>query len=243
VRAGLLSQLGASASPELQKAAVDDLLLELATRRWRTDPTEPHAVLAHAPIPVYITTTPDSLLAEALKAAGKEPREEFFRWNDDADWPPSIYDEDRDYQPSPAQPLVYHLFGRLGIADSLVITEDDYFDYLIGATRYSDSIPTIVRSSLTEKALLFLGFEMDGWDFRVLFRSIRIYSENQYAQRKKARIAHAGVQIDLEEDRILKPERAREYIESYFEESNVHIYWGSVADFARELCQQLAKAA
>ena len=65
-----------------------------------------------------------------------------------------------------------------------------------------------------------------------------IYLENQFSQRKKTKIAHAGVQIDLEEGRILKLERAREFIQSYFQESNVHIYWGSVDDFARDLDQQ-----
>ncbi len=240
VREGLLRQLGTVPSQELLATPVDDLLLELGKRRWSTDPDEPHWVLAQAPFPVFITTMFDSLLFEALKAAGKYPREELFRWNDYVAWPPSIYDEDPGYIPTPEQPLIYYLFGRDGFENSIVITEDDYFDYLLSAARNSDVIPSVIRARLAASALLFLGYEMDGWDFRVLFRSFLTYLGNQFSQRKQPRIAHAGVQIDLEEGRILKPERAREYIESYFQESNVHIYWGSVDDFARDLHRQMA---
>ena len=59
---------------------------------------------------------------------------------------PSIFDADASRLPPPVErPLVYHLFGRLGEPDSLVITEDDYFDYLIGVTSNNDLIPGVVR--------------------------------------------------------------------------------------------------
>jgi hypothetical protein len=242
VREVLLGQPGSEAAQELRNASVDKLLLELGRRRWDTDPAEPHWVLAQAPFPGFIMTTFNSLLVEALKAAGKEPQEELFHWNEYAAWPPSIYDEEPDYEPTLERPLIYYLFGRLGVENSTVITEDDYFDYLLSAARNSDLVPSVIRARLAETALLFLGYEMDGWDFRVLFRSFMTYLENPFSQRKKVKIAHAGVQVDLEEGRILKPERAREYIESYFEESNVHIYWGSVDDFARDLLEQRASS-
>lgn len=238
VRTGLLSKLGKTQSRARLEAPVDDLLVELGTRRWRSNPCEPHWVLAQAPFRIYITATLNSLLFEALKAVGKKPREELFRWNDDADWPPSVYDEDPDYSPTLEEPLIFHLFGRLGVRDSVVMTEDDYFDYLIGATRNSDLIPDEIRYELSNNSLLFVGFEMDGWDFRVLYRSLMFYLQNPTPQKKKGKIAHAGVQIDLEEGRILNVHRARDYIESYFEDTNVHIYWGSVDDFARELRRQ-----
>jgi len=40
--------------------------------------------------------------------------------------------------------LVYKLFGQLAEPDSLVLTEDDYFDYLIGVTSNRDLIPEAV---------------------------------------------------------------------------------------------------
>jgi hypothetical protein len=235
VRAGLLAQLGNDITDELRNAPNDALLLELGKRRWASNTDEPHWVLAQAPFPIFVTTALDGLLTEALKAAGKDPREELFRWNDDEGWPPLLRETEPDYVPTPEKPLVYHLFGHLGVDHSLVITEDDYFDYLIGATKNRDQIPHYVRAALAETALLFLGFEMDGWDFRVLFRSIMT---QQVQRSRRMQIAHAGVQIDLIEGQILEIDRARRYLESYFEDSNIHIYWGSVEDFSRELRQQ-----
>jgi hypothetical protein len=235
VRAGLLAQLGNDITDELRNAPNDALLLELGKRRWASNTDEPHWVLAQAPFPIFVTTALDGLLTEALKAAGKDPQEELFRWNDDEGWPPLLRETEPDYVPTPEKPLVYHLFGHLGVDHSLVITEDDYFDYLIGATKNRDQIPHYVRAALAETALLFLGFEMDGWDFRVLFRSIMT---QQVQRSRRMQIAHAGVQIDLIEGQILEIDRARRYLESYFEDSNIHIYWGSVEDFSRELRQQ-----
>jgi SIR2-like domain len=127
--------------------------------------------------------------------------------------------------------LVYHLFGRLCELDSLVLTEDDYFDYLIGVTSNKDLIPGVVRRALADTALLFLGFRLEEWNFRVLFRSIM----SQEGGGRRARYAHVAAQLDPEEGRILEPERARKYLESYFHDSRISIYWGNVEDFAKEL--------
>jgi CHAT domain/SIR2-like domain len=233
-RRGLLSRLGGDAPAELQNAPTDTLVVEVGKRRWDSDKDEPHRALAEQPFPLFVTTALDSLLTEALRSVGKEPRVELFRWNDFADWPPPIKESEPDYYPSAEKPLVYHLFGHFGVADSMVITEDDYFDFLIGATRNNDLIPPAVRRALADSALLFLGFEMEGWDFRVLFRSIM----SQQGRARRKRYAHAGVQIDPEEGRFVEIEGARKYLESYFEYSDIHIYWGSTADFARDLRRQ-----
>jgi hypothetical protein len=239
VRAGILSQLGSDPPEELRSATIDTLLTELAKPHWTADSSEPHWVLAHAPFKVFVTTALDRLLTAALRAVGKEPREELFAWNDDGEWPPLVKDTEPTYVPTAQQPLVYHLFGRLDVEHSLVITEDDYFDYLLGAARNRALFSDEVRARLAETSLLFLGYEMDGWDFRVLFRSIMSHAGPTVAKRK--RIAHAGVQIDLSEARNQKVERAREYLQSYFRESNIHLYWGGVEDFTRDLRQQRGK--
>jgi hypothetical protein len=234
MRTGLLAQLGSDATEEIQNASIDELLLEIGRRRWATNTDEPHWVLAQSPFPVFVTTTLNGLMAEALKAAGKKPREELFRWNEDEGWPRPLSETEPGYTPTVEEPLVYHLFGRLGVDQSLVITEDNYFDYLMGAAKNREQIPSVVRARLAETALLFLGFEMDGWDFRVLFRSI--VSLTRLSRRR--RIVHAGVQLDLVEGRILELDRARRYLQKYFEFEDIHLYWGSVEDFSRELRQQ-----
>jgi hypothetical protein len=234
MRTGLLAQLGSDATDEMRTASIDELLLEIGRRRWATNTDEPHWVLAQAPFPVFVTTTLNGLMTEALTAAGKKPREELFRWNEDEGWPRPLSETEPGYTPTVEEPLVYHLFGRLGVDQSLVITEDNYFDYLMGAAKNREQIPSVVRARLAETALLFLGFEMDGWDFRVLFRSI--VSLTRLSRRR--RIVHAGVQLDLVEGRILELDRARRYLQKYFEFEDIHLYWGSVEDFSRELRQQ-----
>ncbi len=217
-------------------APLNDLFTAVAALRQFSDPGEPHLVLASLPIRIFVTTDPTSLLAKALEKAGKHPVEEFCRWNQDVEWTPSIYDIEPTYSPSIARPLVYHLLGRLDEPRSLVITEDDYFDFLIGATKRNDLIPKTVRSALVDSGLLFLGFRLDDWDFRVLFRTLM----QQEGKSRRNEYAHVAAQVDPEEGRILEPDRARRYLESYFRspDINISIFWGSVEDFVRELRQR-----
>ena len=98
-----------------------------------------------------------------------------------------------------------------------------------------------MQRALADMSRLFLGFEMDGWDFRVLFRSI-MNLEGRERRRRNPPI-HAGVQVDPDESRILEIDGARKYLESYFQDADVHIYWGSVEDFARDLRRHREPAA
>ena len=225
---------------------------------------DPYAVLAELPFPLYVTTQPWNLLAEALRAAGKDPQVETVpveaarrrrplgrrvRRSTPPDWAfasartrtgargrpgragrPRCSTANRSYRPDAERPLVYHLFGHMRAPRSLVLTEDDYFDFLIGVTRDKDLVPVGVRRAFADSSLMFLGFRLDEWDFRVLFRSI----VNQEGDRRGEH-THVAVQIDPEEGRSIEPERARRYLESYFQSSNITIYWGSTESFVKEL--------
>jgi hypothetical protein len=215
-----------------RKADLTELFDAVGGRLRQDDPLEPHNILAHLPFPIYVTTNPDNMLTTALEAAGRHPRREVFPWNASRFTPTS---DESGEDPTPDRPLVYHLFGHLEAPNSLVLTEDNYLDYLIGATVNRDLIPPVVRSALTEKALLFLGFQMTDWDFRVLFRSI----VRQEGRAVSSEFKHVAVQIDPEDDRVQDTERARRYLSKYFSAAgigkNPSIYWGGTADFVREL--------
>ena len=216
--------------PDLPADSVlSDLVTEAGARRRNRDPNDSHRVLAELPFTIYITSDPSSLLTDALKAANREPTVMTAYWKDDMTEPPSA--AETGYKPDVQHPLVYHLFGRLEDQDSLVLTEDDYFDYLIGITNNKAYIPTVVKRALSDSALLFLGFQMTDWDFRVLFRSIM----NQQGGKRRAKYAHIAVQIDPEEDRIAEPEQARKFLQEYFQTAAIYIYWGGVQEFVREL--------
>jgi hypothetical protein len=222
---------GLEAGNEACDTSLNDLVSTVAAQMRASDSAEPHRVLAQFPLPIYVTANFGNMLAEALEEEGKDPKVELCRWNEYVEMLPSVYDDEPGYRPSEKSPLIYHLFGHLKEPDSVVLTEDDYFDYLIGVTRDKDLIPPVVRRALADTALLFLGFRMEDWDFRVLFRSLM----SQEGRRRRSRYAHVAVQIDPEEGRIQEPERARRYLESYFQGADISIYWGSVLDFIGEL--------
>jgi hypothetical protein len=229
----------AKASPEELGEKLEELISKAGATLRDRNPAEPHRVLAALPFPLYVTTNPDSLLVDALRNTRigpqsevmKNPRVELCRWTYDVDWPPSIYDEEPNYQPDKEQPLVYYLFGELRVTSSVVVAEDNYFDYLYGMTRKDNPMPSVVRRALADTALLFLGFHLDDWNFRVLFRSIM----GQEGRSRRRRYVHVAVQIDPEEGRLLDPQRARHFLEDRFEGADISIYWGSVDDFLKEL--------
>jgi DNA-binding transcriptional MerR regulator len=208
-------------------------LIQALGAKWRErDPSEPSKVLAQLPLPIYITTNVHNLLGNALQEAGKDPQILLCPWNEYVEQSETIFDKEPDYYPSPQRPLVYHLFGRLNEPDSVVLTEDDYFDFLIGVTGNKDLIPPVVRRALSDSALLFLGYQMDEWNFRVLFRSLL----SKQGGGRRDRYAHIAAQIEPVEGRILAPERARRYLETYFSKgADISIFWGSAQDFLKEL--------
>lgn len=212
-------------------ASLEDLIAGAWDARHRREAIEPYAVLAQLPAPVYITTQPSRLLARALTDAGRTPEVEVCRWNGDDEWTESVLDRDPDYRPTLERPLIYHLLGTLDQPDSLVLTEDDYFDFLIGVTRNQDLVPAMVRRRLSDSALMFVGFRLDEWDFRVLYRSLM---SSEGGNRRRG-YTHVAVQIDPEEEATTDASRARDYLEEYFQDSRVSVYWGTTEHFVKEL--------
>ncbi len=221
------------------RVPLEQLVEAVGTRLREAFPFEPHKALAQLPLPIFITTNPDGLLSSALRDAGKDPQVVLCPWNEYIEQVESIYDREPDFFPTAERPLVYHLFGRIDEPDSIVLTEDDYFDFLIGVTGNKDLIPSAVRRALADTALLFLGFQMDDWNFRVLFRSIL----SQQGGSRRDRYAHIAAQIEPEEGRILEPERARKYLENYFAKgADISLYWGSPEDFISELTNRWSES-
>jgi hypothetical protein len=232
LRVGVLRHYGHELPPEIHKAPLGKLISAAGAIRRKLEPAEPHEVLARLNLPLYISTNPDNLLMDALSAAGRKPRAALCPRGD---YVAENRELDPAYRPTADEPLVYHLFGSLHEPHSLVLTQDDYFDYLIDVTRNDDLIPATVRSHLVNTALLFLGFQMSDWDFRVLFRSVM----SQEGRSRRKRYAHVAVQIDPARDRMIDPDSARRYLEGYFQDTQISIFWGSAEDFLKELLKQM----
>jgi hypothetical protein len=196
-----------------------------------SDPGNPYRLLAKLRLPIYITSSTLDLLTNELIEAGADPVVRICPWNK---WIPkdqAIYEE----TPSVERPLVYHLFGHMNVPNSIVYSEDRYFDYLIGVTLNKSLIPTAVRAALNSTSLLFLGFQMDDLEFRVFFRFLLA----QEGREMLKFYSHVAAQIEPDEDRILDVKRARKYLEEYYESENIEIFWGSSKEFLKSLWQHM----
>jgi len=190
------------------------------------DADEPHSVLAALPFPLYLTTNYDDFMTKALRHHGKEPRQELCRWNERLLAQASAFDSPDGYQPTEREPLVYHLHGHLGATESLVLTEDDYFDFLVNIPQIG--IPPPIQEALSATSLLFLGYRLADWNFRVLFRGFV-----ELTQSSDRRLS-VTVQLPPQSSSELQ-ERAIEYLTRYFDRKEIVVYWGDVRDFLTEL--------
>ncbi|MCP4398500.1 MAG: CHAT domain-containing protein [bacterium] len=221
----------------LERWSPDKILcaLELAAEQcWTCNAAEAHRQLAELRLPIYITTSPGNILAQALTKAGARPQVRLCPW-----WSQRIPERQWRYddEPSAEQPLVYHLFGHLDTPASIVLSEDNYFDFLIGIMRNKDLIPDTVVNALTSTALLFLGFRSDDWGYRVLFRWLMA----QEGKEQLREFTHVTAQIEPDEGRVLDTRRARQYLEKVFNKDNINMYWGRSEDFLTALARQLRK--
>lgn len=211
-------------------AHLNDLLSALGAISRKNDPLDPHKALAALPLTTYVTANQDNLLEDALKEAGRQPISILCPWNENIEKNQDAYSA----APDPAKPLVFHLFGSWDNPDSIVLTEDNFFDFLIGVTSNKDIIPEQVRAALSDSSLLFLGFETEEWNFRVIYRSILA----QPGGMRRSNYAQIAAQVEPEDGRILEPQGARTYLEDYFGRgSDIDIYWGSPREFMGDLMQ------
>ncbi len=214
--------------------------LDLAVARCLANPEHPYRTLSELPAVVYVNAGYDTLLYRSLKAAGRNPEAVFAPWRGiEVPKQPAP----RNLSPTPQEPWVYHIFGLHGkpYRDTMVLTEDDFFDYLIASSRLDLLLPGLA-GRLMQSSLLFLGFRLDDWRFRVLFRLI---VTRQGAETMKE-LSHVGVQVDPDEQSLADVKRARKYMESYFQGDatapEISIYWGSAGDFLKELTRKMEAA-
>jgi hypothetical protein len=169
-------------------------------------------------------------------AVGKTPERVFASWRG-IDVPRQPQPEHE--VPTEDVPWVYHVFGLFGRPDTMVLTEDDFFDYLIATSRLDLLLSTLV-GRLMQSSLLFLGFRLDDWRFRVLFRMII----NKQGRGTMKQLSHVGVQVNPDEESLADVQRAKSYMEGYFRGGEgapeISIYWGSPADFLKQLRKHLA---
>lgn len=193
--------------------------------------SEPHSVLASLSLPVYVTTNYDNFMTQALKKKDKDARQELCRWNKYIKETPSSFDT--EFNPTSANPVVFHLHGYNPVAESLVLTEDDYMDFLVNISVDDELIPPVIRRAFTGSTMLFVGYRIADWNFRVLLRSLSRYMESGLQRTHFAVITPPQAADDMRAN-------AQEYLSEYYENIDVRVFWGTASEFLGELRQRLA---
>lgn len=215
---------------ELPDLSFSEVAARLGYPPYENELENPLRILAELPLPIYVTTNFATFMEDALRIAGKAPRTEICYWQVGAEGDGlSVFETDPTYQPSVEEPLVYHVHGLDANPTSLVLTEDDYLDFLVRVSRDPEVIPRRVTLALSDSSLLLLGYQLQDWDFRVIFRGLIT------TQRSSRRLLSLSIQLMPVPDGVTNLSDAQRFLDSYFDKANFEIYWGDVQSFIREL--------
>jgi hypothetical protein len=183
----------------------------------------PLLVLAALPLPIYITTCYHDFLEVALREkGGKDPQSEVCIWHDGLRGLPSVFAHNPDYQPTPERPLVYHLHGLDSYPESLVLTEDDYLDFLTNISKDNRAIHPRVRQALTDSSLVMIGYHPQDWDFRVIFRGLVVS--------RPPGMWKTSIAIQLEHEPMIQ-----EYVQRYLRQAKFDVEWKEAGEFILDL--------
>jgi hypothetical protein len=235
---------------------------------WKGNENAVHRVLAGLPFKHYFVATPDPLMEHALKARGLCPTIELFnrRPGEDGDAPEPSSETGkpaRGQTDGDVRHLVY-LFGALSHPGSFALTENDYFDFLANFVRTRsvtrkgvdrdaeraesnyNVLDSNVMTAIASYSLVFLGFDLDSWAFRVLLRAIALRGRQERLERVQRGDGEESLErpicfaVQLAPDERSTPggDSREEYLRKYFSSvgisADIRVYWGSATDFVRD---------
>lgn len=123
--------------------------------------------IGQIPFHLIVSLNPDHILHNILQEFGIAHQFEYYKKKQK---PVEV-----DY-PVKKMPLVYNLFGSIAEEESLILTHDDLFDFLLTALG-QHRLPTKLQRALNEADnFIFLGFGFDRWYLQLL---VRILSTNE----------------------------------------------------------------
>jgi hypothetical protein len=183
--------------PDLMRLAVQDLarvafyveqetdnphLRQLLGRLLPDREREPSGILqalASMPFKVIVTTNYDRLMEDALDAARKPYRTvvQPIAGFDPVEM--ANLDDELVTLKAEGTLILYKIHGSFcdepengdRPADRLLITEEDYIEFLTVVSDEQMGIPPSIKTELSTSTLLFLGYGLEDWDFRTLFKA------------------------------------------------------------------------
>ncbi len=217
---------------KIQEKRFSDLVTELEYPRFPDTAEDPLRVLARLPLPIYITTSQANFIERALMAENKTPLTQVCFWSGEISNVSPAHRTDPDFAPTVTNPLVYHLYGLEDYPQTLVLSEDDYINFLLAVVEDTNmlnpKVPLYVRRALGESQLLLIGYRLADWDFRVLFRFLLKFRTDGFSPR--------GMLIQLKDrERDLFNEKALSYLGRYFGKRTFDIEWSEAETFIKKL--------
>lgn len=210
--------------------SVSDLVHDLGYPKFNAEHPDLLRMLARLPIKIYVTTSYYNFLERVLQAEGKAPITQVCFFREGGAEAEGV--SNSKINPTVETPLVYHLFGSEKYPASMVISVDDYLNFLINiAQEATKTIPGFLIKALNTSSIILLGYRLQDWDFQVLFRSI-IMREN------KLRKYSVAIQLDPGRlDYIRNIEIAERYLMHYFGEAKLDVVWEKTDEFIKRLCR------
>ncbi|HEX6288062.1 MAG TPA: SIR2 family protein [Herpetosiphonaceae bacterium] len=149
-----------------RKALVDEIRQMVGEGKT---PSPVIRALARLNFPLVFTTNYDRLFEMALH----DEKKAFNRrvYSKDRDTPTEDYLED----PNPQQPIICKIHGDIGNPDSIVITDEDYIQFVLrmGDPDIYHPVPETFRFYFKRWPTLFIGYSLMDYNLRLLFKTMR----------------------------------------------------------------------
>jgi len=128
-----------------------------------------HKKLARIPFHIIISTTPDTILKKCYEDYGMNYDFHFYNKKQNP--------EDIKKSPSGNYPLLYNLLGCISEEDSLIVTNDDLFEFLFSILG-EQRLPRELKSCLQKpKIFVFLGFDFEKWYLKLMLRLFELHHD------------------------------------------------------------------
>jgi len=227
------ADLAARLKTRTRELTFSEIARQLDHPRFAKNAEDPLRLLARLPLPVYITTSQSDFIERALEAEEKKPRTQVCFWSGEIPSASAGHQTDPEFIPTVTTPLVFHLFGLEDYPQTMVVSEDDYLNFLIAMVEDTNTlnpvVPLSLRRALGVSHLILLGYCLANWDFRVLFRFILKFRRDEFSPRGMV------IQLRKDEKRIENVEKSLEYLGHYFDRRKFDIEWSDPEAFIQRL--------
>lgn len=201
-------------------------------------PGPAHTYLARLPFSIYATTNYDSLMSDALRIR-RGPVDVVCQWRVSPNSYPNLDDR------TPVNPVVFYFHGSKTDPDSLVLTEDDYLDFLSRMLENLDLLPKTIEKAIRNSSVLFIGYRLADWNLRILFKQLGLALarrgtcasvrreppvDETHAKDRKSILVFPSPSAD-------DPSRGqiKNYLTTYYQALKIKICWATAEDFLEQL--------